>query len=321
MRDTSATITTHRRRRPTIAALLSLLWPGLGHFYAGRPDVGNYLILVSAVVTFSTRLIDNFVVPSVWPAIYLLLVAVAYPIYAIITAVHAFRCARLGIVVRSPLINSTRIAAVTILIAYVGYAVTLRALVLQQPSSIPRAPISWAPYTMVVDTMSPTIRVSERVVAATNYYALNTRPFEYGDIIVCRGQTNPEREYIRRIVGLPGDRIRIASGHVFINGIEQPSSPIVTSDGNQQQLHILRETLPNGRQHEFTEPNEAPAGTELPELAVPDGRVFVLRDNRQADQSAAAVDGTGLVMKYNVTGKVTMIYWSDEFSRIGRSLD
>ena len=132
---------------------------------------------------------------------------------------------------------------------------------------------------------------------------------ERGDVVIV---TPPggNSDYIKRVIGLPGDRIEMIAGRLFINGegvrrerrrdamlpidpnLECQSGPQVTgADGLRYcRLPIVRETLPNGRSYDTVDMGQTPADDFAP-LTVPAGHLWLMGDNR--DQSADSRFPTG----------------------------
>jgi signal peptidase I len=132
-----------------------------------------------------------------------------------------------------------------------------------------------------------------------------------GDIIVFRWPVDITQTYVKRVVGMPGDRIRIEGKEVFRNGtkVSEPfaqhvdarripyrddfPSVLVPGDVYPQGLQMLRENVHDG------------------ELIVPEGKYFALGDNRDNSSDSRF---WGLVPRENIIGKPLLVYWSYEAS-------
>jgi signal peptidase I len=112
-----------------------------------------------------------------------------------------------------------------------------------------------------------------------------------GDVVVFQAPVAEGEEYIKRIIGLPGDRVSVKEGKVYINGA-------------QLQENYLKSTL-------FT-----PIGAFLAEgeeYVVPTGSYFVMGDNRPASSDSRS---WGPVAKQKITGRAWVIYWPPEKSGV-----
>ncbi len=125
---------------------------------------------------------------------------------------------------------------------------------------------------------------------------------ERGDIVVFRRASN---DYIMRVVGLPGETIRMAGGVLHIDGapvslVDQPR--VAFADQKQ------RETLPNGASYLVQNLVNGSSGDDTSNFVVPADHYFVLSDNRDnADDSRFT---TGFVPVAAIIGKATRIYWN-----------
>jgi signal peptidase I len=148
------------------------------------------------------------------------------------------------------------------------------------------------------------------------------RPVRRGDIIVFM-KPNPESPdliLVKRTIGLPGDRIHLRHGVVYLNGVAQ-NEPYAIQPGNPGSVGGYQPYLDDfpsdlaGIQEEATRNNAALWAEELPshiqgdDLVVPPGTVFAMGDNR-----TNSLDGRywGFVPQQNILGRPLFVYWSFE---------
>ncbi len=136
----------------------------------------------------------------------------------------------------------------------------------------------------------------------------NARVPERGDIVVFEPVPEPGRNFVKRVVGLPGERIQMIGGVLHINGAAiareaDGDAQIEGHSGGLETFPAFRETLPNGVSYIVIERGE----TELdntPEVVVPDGHVFVMGDDRDNSADSRVVTVVGFVPTENLLGRV-----------------
>ena len=176
------------------------------------------------------------------------------------------------------------------------------------------------PYSVPTPSMVPTLLVGDQLVGAKYAYGysryslplgelpglegrLFARPPERGDVVVFRLPRDPATTFVKRLIGLPGDRIQMREGRLYINGELVARRAIGRFDGDL--LYI--ETLPNGREHEIIEISDTQRLDDTPVFTVPDGHYFMMGDNRDnsLDSRVAASDGgVGFVPAENLVARV-----------------
>ncbi len=144
--------------------------------------------------------------------------------------------------------------------------------------------------------------------AGTWWWLLPYQKIRRGDIIVFRWPVDPRQHFVKRVIGTPGDRIRLMNKRVYVNN-EPLTEPYV--------IHIngsyipFRDNFPNGtfgwEQVNTTWAQQMRRFTEEKELIVPDGSFFVMGDNRDNSSDSRY---WGFVPQENVVGRPLVIYWS-----------
>jgi signal peptidase I len=123
-------------------------------------------------------------------------------------------------------------------------------------------------------------------------------------------------DYIKRIIGLPGDRIQVKGGQLYINGTLAPRKLVgeylERDNGRQTIATEYMETLPNGRQHPILKEQDTGYMNNTPEFTVPAGHAFAMGDNRDNSSDSRVMDasGVGFVPLENLVGRAEFIFFS-----------
>jgi signal peptidase I len=190
------------------------------------------------------------------------------------------------------------------------------------------------PFTVPTASMVPTILVGDEVVASKFAYGwgkysspiglmpdfsgriLDRLP-ERGDVIVFQLPRDPSITYVKRVIGLPGDRIRMAGGQLYLNDqlVPRRAEGTVTADfhGRDQVFVKYVESLPDGRSHVIQKlPGPQPLD-ETPEFTVPARHYFMMGDNRDDSLDSrvpASAGGVGFVPEENLIGRADVVLYS-----------
>ncbi len=139
---------------------------------------------------------------------------------------------------------------------------------------------------------------------------------ERGDVAVFRLPTDTSVDYIKRLVGLPGDKIQVIGGILHINGeavTRQQTDDYLTTDslGNVRRTPRYIETLPGGRRHYILEAlgdNGNKDNTDV--YSVPAGHYFAMGDNRDNSQDSRYLDAVGFIPRENLIGRAKFLFFS-----------
>ena len=136
---------------------------------------------------------------------------------------------------------------------------------------------------------------------------------ERGDVAVFRLPSDPSVDYIKRVIGLPGDRIQMRDGVLYINGDAVPREEVGTyePEGRYERgepVPVYQETLPNGVTYNTLDLSPNSPGDNTREFVVPEGHYFMMGDNR--DNSSDSRFTVGYVPLENFVGRATYIFFS-----------
>jgi len=142
-----------------------------------------------------------------------------------------------------------------------------------------------------------------------------------GDIAVFKLPRDPSIDYIKRVIGLPGDRIQMIDGILNINGQPVPKQKLGTKElnagaGYKDEATYYRETLPNGVSYTIQELEKFgnKLGRNTSAYVVPPGHFFMMGDNRDnsLDSRDMSSQGVGYVPYENFVGRAEVIFFSVE---------
>jgi signal peptidase I len=191
------------------------------------------------------------------------------------------------------------------------------------------------PFYVPSGSMEPTLLIGDALLASKFPYGYGTaslpmqislpetgRVFEgtpkRGDVVVFRWPGDRGQAWVKRVVGLPHDRIQMRKGQLFINDRPSELKPdgmgeAEDDNGNSERAYKYIETLPNGVSHMIFKMRDNGRLDNTPEITVPDGNLFVLGDNRDnsADSRVPVREGgVGLLPIDNLVGRADAVVGS-----------
>jgi signal peptidase I len=139
-------------------------------------------------------------------------------------------------------------------------------------------------------------------------YLMPYRPVHRGDIIVFRYPLNPSQHFVKRVVGVPGDRVRLINRQVYVNGTPLRENYVLHSspvhDVFRDEFPRLNLPVPGLDGAWWLQMKKL---VEDSDLIVPEGSYFVLGDNRDESSDSRY---WGFVPRENIIGRPLLIYWS-----------
>lgn len=300
----------YRNRHPIWAASISFfLSPELGMFYLGRGWLGIIYSTISVLLSYALPFALEYqkITYPLWASI------LVFFVYHLPASVHVYITAGH----QPPRARYPWYARFKNWVLYFWLAPLVVALVVRnllvQPFSIP------------ANSMRPALQAGDYVAAEKLTYGLGRYSIMFalgperrwggrlpqrGEVIIFAYPPEPEISFINRVIGLPGDRVQLRQGRLYLNGEmvdRQPllNSAIRTEDGET----LYTERLPDGLEHMIIETGDDARGDNTAEWLVPAGHYFVMGDNR--DNSLDSRFDVGFVPTENIEAKPFVIYYSE----------
>ena len=197
--------------------------------------------------------------------------------------------------------------------------------------------VAFEPFNIPSGSMKPTLLVGDYLfVSKYSYgYSRHSLPLsrylpripgrifmsvpERGDIAVFKLPKDNSVDYIKRIIGLPGDKIQMRLGRLWINGERVKRERVenfVPTGGNGRSRPIKQyaETLPNGRRHRILEMTDSGQLDDTQIYKVPRGHYFAMGDNRDNSLDSRVLKGVGYVPAENLVGRAEILFFSHNSS-------
>ncbi|MCH7485402.1 MAG: signal peptidase I [Proteobacteria bacterium] len=216
-----------------------------------------------------------------------------------------------------------------------GFLETIRTVVYAVLIALVIRTFAYEPFNIPSGSMIPTLLVGAYLfVSKLSYgYSDHSLPFslplipgriffsepERGDVAVFKLPSDNKTDYIKRLIGLPGDRIQVVKGILHINGTAVERKRVddyVQRDeaGNIRHIPRYLETLPNGRSHYILEESDRGSHDNTPVYTVPEGHYFAMGDNRDRSRDSRFQNGVGFIPRKNLVGRAEILFFSIEGS-------
>jgi signal peptidase I len=224
-----------------------------------------------------------------------------------------------------------------------GWIETIKTLVYALLIALAVRTVAFEPFHIPSGSMIPTLLIGDFVfVSKYSYgYSRYSIPFspplfgwtktgrifgsfpKRGDVVVFRNTRDTSQDWVKRVIGLPGDHIQVKQGLLYINGKLLPRDPLgdyeaPDANGTRILAKEYSETLPNGVKHpilKYSDEDHFDPGSEVDpnntiDYVVPDDDLFMMGDNRDDSMDSRFQNALGFVPLQNLVGKAQFIFFS-----------
>ncbi len=188
------------------------------------------------------------------------------------------------------------------------------------------------PFYIPSSSMEPTLLVGDRIFVSKYVYGYSKHSFpfspnisnkrffskqpERGDLVVFKTPADNRTDYIKRLIGMPGDTIQFIEGDIFINKKKIlrkkiKSKNIIRCGNFLLETNTYIETLPNGLQHKVAYKKKGSLQNSKI-FNVPKNHYFLLGDNRDCSKDSRYLDSVGYVNNLNLVGEAKIIFFSND---------
>ncbi len=280
------------------------IFPGLGHLYARLWRVGLALLAANFLVNAALRWFTRLVAPTKVSFFILIAVLLVSLVVTLGIAIDAARRNRMALErPRSPWFRSTWLVA--------GVYLAITWLVLPD--------LGWQTFAGASSSMEPSIRIDDRFMATTAAQPPLTPARGTAVLFDTQGIGRNQGIFIKRVIGLPGDRVALRGGIVQLNGSPVQRTEVgpytVSDSGFAIAATHWTEKLPGGPTYDVLTMTPRSPLNEMAEVTVPPGRMFVLGDNRDNSLDSRVPD-LGMVPIDKIVATGGLLYWTKDRDRM-----
>ncbi|MFZ5790475.1 MAG: signal peptidase I [Pseudomonadota bacterium] len=208
-----------------------------------------------------------------------------------------------------------------------GFGETIRTVVYAVLIAVVIRTFAYEPFNIPSGSMVPTLLIGDYLFVSKFSYGYSRYSFPFspdlfhgrifgseprrGDVVVFKKPTDNNTDYIKRIVGLPGDTIQMIGGILHINGVAVQRERIgdyVTEGGARLTEYI--ETLPGGVKHPILEESDSGPLDNTEPYVVPPDHYFAMGDNRDNSQDSRVLSEVGYIPDENLVGRAEFLFFS-----------
>ena len=192
--------------------------------------------------------------------------------------------------------------------------------------------ILFQPFYIPSSSMEPTLLVGDRIFVSKYTYGYSKHSFPFspnitnerffskppkrGDLVVFKTPADNRTDYIKRLIGMPGDTIQFVNGEIFINNkkiLRQKieNEKIIRCGNFFLETDTYIETLPNGLKHLVVYKKKGSLQNSKV-YKVPENHFFLLGDNRDCSKDSRYLNSVGYVNNLNLVGEAKVIFFSND---------
>ena len=188
------------------------------------------------------------------------------------------------------------------------------------------------PFYIPSSSMEPTLLIGDRIFVSKYAYGYSKHSFpfspplfekrlfnkkpNYGDLVVFKTPEDNRTDFIKRLIGMPGDTIQFINGKLFLNNNEIQRIKInnkfkIRCGPLRPEVNSYEETLPNGKKY-IAVYNKEGTMQNTDEYKIPKNHFFFLGDNRDCSKDSRYLSSVGYVSSENLVGKASFIFFSND---------
>jgi signal peptidase I len=193
----------------------------------------------------------------------------------------------------------------------------------------------YQPFYIPSSSMEPTLLIGDRIFVSKYIYGYSKHSFPFspnltnnryfskipsrGDLVVFKTPADNRTDYIKRLIGLPGDTIQFIDGNLYINEkkinrVRSKNFLKIRCGEFNLETNAFIETLPNGIKHSVVyKKNGTLKNTK--KYKVPEKKYFLMGDNRDCSKDSRYLDSVGYVDDLNLVGKAELIFFSNDTNK------
>ena len=212
-----------------------------------------------------------------------------------------------------------------------GYGELIRTVVIACAIALGIRTFFYEPFNIPSGSMIPTLLVGDYLFVSKASYGYSRyslplalplipgrvlfTPPERGDVVVFKLPSDNSTDYIKRIVGLPGDTVQVKGGILHINGaaVKRRQIEDFQPENGARPVAQFIETLPNGREHRILELSDTMSADNTPVYHVPAGHYFAMGDNRDNSRDSRFPE-VGPIPEQNLVGRADVLFFSHDGS-------